>query len=222
MSTNLTNKVKRTNRFTLIELLVVIAIIAILAGMLLPALNQARDRAKTISCTNNLKGLGLAFGFYQQNYQDYFPNYETTDTFWARAVMESMNTVNTTNTVTGILLCPSAGQKPNGSARAWNVHDASYGYNFTGLGDWGGNVVVKLNQIRRPSIMIVAADSRDDWANDAFHGLIAAKTTPYLISERHNKGSNVLFADGSVRGYGYKAFYDDIDADKILLLNKTM
>lgn len=67
--------ISRKKKFTLIELLVVISIIAILAGMLLPALNKAREKAKSTSCIGNLKQLGTAMVLYADDFAGKLPIY---------------------------------------------------------------------------------------------------------------------------------------------------
>ena len=73
---------KRGEFFTLIELLIVVAIIAILAGMLLPALNKAKQKALEIACKNSLKQFSYAYHLYLDNSKEWLPSHRLRQNYY--------------------------------------------------------------------------------------------------------------------------------------------
>ena len=133
---------KKSRGFTLIELLVVIAIIAILAGMLLPALQQARERARRINCASNLKQIGTAMKLYSSSFNDKLPGgparqggYTKGDTLTDGNGWKGLEILRSNDFLTdyAVFVCPSSTTSAGTGTTALTYDDAtkanaSYGF----------------------------------------------------------------------------------------------
>lgn len=208
----------KKNKFTLVELLMVIAVIAILVGMLLPALNKAREEVRKISCAGNLKQLGLAIPQYAGDNDDYIApakrsdsdsylkNWDVKYAVYLGCKFSGVHPSSPTSWL--VFVCPSHSKNrvpDNAFPRSYAFVE---GLLLTSPRDAAGAPLPKMSRYKRQSSTYCIADV--DYNNQTSTGFrktrigAADSAGPLWFSNslgvgaNHNSAANITFLDGHV------------------------
>lgn len=218
--------------FTLVELLVVIAVLGIMAALLLPALNQAKSRAQTIVCLNNLKQLQICWQMYAEDNDDIIPpnNYVYSvsmgstnnptlaedDMTWCRGIAP-LDT-NPITSATSLLFiynrnakiyhCPADRSTISGHPDMLRKRS----YNMSNSANCASdNHFRKFGEIKVPTSLFIFIDTQAANIWDSTFGVIP-QDNPYwndywldIPADRHQQGANLTFADGHAEHWRWKA-----------------